>query len=243
VGSQAALALKEISQSNITNQHAIVNLGGVTSLAALIKTSPHAEARALSALTPSLTPRYRPRMPRAPHDPAARAAAFACAGYLVTTVHLMPTLSPHNLLFTLPWCYTQVRAEAAGALWALSEDGEIKVQIAQASTIQPLVTLLGSGDERAYSHANNALASLGFANSCARARTHCQALAVTHAPSCTHRHAPRLPHWLHRHARSLSGRLVRVTPTWHAHAHRLLDPPSSCAAPTSARSLRCSSTS
>ena len=49
-------------------------------------------------------------------------------------------------------------------LWALSEDVDIKVSIAAAHAISPLVTLLGTGDERAHHHASGALSSLGKDN-------------------------------------------------------------------------------
>lgn len=58
----------------------------------------------------------------------------------------------------------EVKAEVAGALWALSEDSRIKVDIANAKNIAPLVQLLGSGDERAHHHASGALLSLGLDN-------------------------------------------------------------------------------
>lgn len=59
-----------------------------------------------------------------------------------------------------------VLAEVAGAIWSLAhaEDGEIKVLIARAQTIPPLVGLLSSTYERSYSHAALALASLGLGN-------------------------------------------------------------------------------
>ena len=67
--------------------------------------------------------------------------------------------------------HAQVRAEVAGALWSLSEDAEIKNAIAEAATISPLVSLLGSGGERACEHAAHALASLGLNNKANRTRT------------------------------------------------------------------------
>ena len=57
-----------------------------------------------------------------------------------------------------------VLAEVAGALWSLSETTENKVAIAQQSSIQPLVLVLGTGDERAVQHAAAALGSLALDN-------------------------------------------------------------------------------
>ena len=48
--------------------------------------------------------------------------------------------------------HMKVKAEVAGALWALAEDPEIKISIASASTVPSLVDLLGSQDERAQLH-------------------------------------------------------------------------------------------
>ena len=56
--------------------------------------------------------------------------------------------------------HEEVKAEAAGTLWALSEQPEIKEAIAAANTMQPIVDLLGSGHSRAREHAANALSSL-----------------------------------------------------------------------------------
>ena len=72
------------------------------------------------------------------------------------TIHLSALInqSPHPV----------VKAEVAGALWALSEDPENKTVIARAGTIAMLGSLLGSSDERAHTHAANALASIGRGN-------------------------------------------------------------------------------
>ena len=59
----------------------------------------------------------------------------------------------------------EVKAEAVGAIWVLSEDhASNKVAIAKAGGIQPTVALLASGTARAQQHAASALASLGLDN-------------------------------------------------------------------------------
>ena len=50
-----------------------------------------------------------------------------------------------------------VKAECAGALWALSQDPKIKTMIARASAIPPLVALLSSTDQRACEQASDGL--------------------------------------------------------------------------------------
>ena len=56
-----------------------------------------------------------------------------------------------------------VEAEAAGALWALSENHtDNKVSIAGSGAISTLCGLLASSNERAQKHAASALASLSF---------------------------------------------------------------------------------
>lgn len=57
-----------------------------------------------------------------------------------------------------------VKAEVAGALWSLSEATDIKVAIAGASAIQPLVLLLGMGHAFSSKRAAAALGSLGLDN-------------------------------------------------------------------------------
>ena len=91
----------EISRSNLANQRAVVEFGGISQLANLMKASAHVE----------------------------------------------------------------VKVEVAGALWSLSEDPDIKVEIARAGTIAPLVGLLGTGqDSRSQEHAGGALKSIGLNN-------------------------------------------------------------------------------
>ena len=59
----------------------------------------------------------------------------------------------------------EVRTEAAGAIWTLSEGNPAnKVSIASAGGIPPLVQLLATGDERGIGHAKRALAALGLEN-------------------------------------------------------------------------------
>ena len=58
-----------------------------------------------------------------------------------------------------------VKAEAAGAVWVLSENHPTnKESFAAAGSISPLVNLLAAGGARAQEHAANALASLGYGN-------------------------------------------------------------------------------
>ena len=96
VQAYAAFALMEVCASNRANQRSVVDGGGITQLAALMK-------------APATT--------------------------------------------------ADVKAEAAGALWALSEAPVVKVDMAEAHVIKPLVQLLGSGGQRAHSHSANALSS------------------------------------------------------------------------------------
>ena len=62
-----------------------------------------------------------------------------------------------------------MKAEVAGALWSLSADAEIKVDIAAAGTISPLVQLC-TGDARARELSAGALL-LGLNNSKTRFRS------------------------------------------------------------------------
>lgn len=140
--SQGMAALAQLARNNHDNQDAISRMGGIKPLVLLLE-SHNNEVAAHSASALMEISRSNIENQRAVVD----------HGGIIQLANLMKTSS-----------HADVRAEVAGALWSLSEDPEIKVAIASASTISPLVQLLGTGDERARIHAANALDSLGFDN-------------------------------------------------------------------------------
>lgn len=87
------------------------------------------------------------------------ALALPCAQLVVGNGGISQLAS---LIISSP--HAEVKAEVAGALWALSESHAMKSTIANASTVSPLVQLLGTGALRAREHAAYALGSLAFEN-------------------------------------------------------------------------------
>ena len=75
----------------------------------------------------------------AAHSAANQEAIRAAGGVCLLVTQLVHSTSHHH---DAP----DLAGHTAGALWSLSEDSEIKVSIAQASTIPPLVHTLGTGD-------------------------------------------------------------------------------------------------
>ena len=142
--SQGMSALGQLAHHNADNQDAIAKMGGLKPLVNLLSAGGNdmnVQANAASALM-EITRSNR----------ANQQSVVDNMG--VSALALLMKNSPH----------AKVKAEAAGALWSLSEDSEIKISIAGASTVAPLVALLGSGGDHARDHAYYALASIGLDN-------------------------------------------------------------------------------
>ena len=135
-------AIAQLAHANRDNQDAIARMGGLKPLVALLgHEEPNVQAHAALALM-EIT-----RANKSNQDAVVKSAGISQLATLMKQ-------SQH----------AAVKAEVAGAFWSLSEDPGIKADIAHESTIQPLVLLLGNGDDRGYNHAARALASLGLDN-------------------------------------------------------------------------------
>ena len=182
---QAAAALSEMARDNVETQSAIAKAGGIGPLLALLTSrSSAAQSQGMAALAQlarhnrdnqdaiarmgGVKPLVQLRDSPSP-DVAAHAASAlmeisgnntANQKAVVDSVAVYPL---SNLMKNSP--HPRVKAEVAGALWSLSADAEIKVDIAAAGTISPLVQLFGTGDARARELSAGALASLGLNNS------------------------------------------------------------------------------
>ena len=143
--SMGMAALAALARNNRENQDAIAKQGGIKPLVQLLEQlgAQDAKVGAMAALALMEVARANAPNQREVVD----------TGGVSQLANLMKTSQ-----------YPEVKAEVAGALWALSEDDEIKVQIADQNTISPLVHLLGSGDDRACLHASGAIGSLGLNN-------------------------------------------------------------------------------
>lgn len=140
--SQGMAALAQLARNNRENQDAIARMGGIRPLVQLLESNGEAVAAHAACALMEIT-RQNPANQKAVVD----------AGGISQLANLMKNST-----------FAPVKAEVAGALWSLSEDPEIKISIAEANTISPLVVLLGAGDARARDHAASALASLGLSN-------------------------------------------------------------------------------
>ena len=150
VQANACLALSCVCRNNEPNQSAVADLGALPRLAILCKPTqsassstvllaPASGAAAAAAATTDLVGPLR----------EAKALAFAAASN-----HYAPDKA-------FPVAF--VAAEAAGALWSLSEGHDAnKVSIAGSQAIPTLVGLLGSPNERAQRHGGSALVSLSI---------------------------------------------------------------------------------
>ena len=142
--SHGMAALAQLARNNSENQDAIARMDGLRPLVQLLEGNDD-DADVLSSAACAIMEICRRNLDNQ--------RAIVDFGGISQLASLMK-LSSHNA----------VRAEVAGALWTLSEDPEIKVMIAAAATINPLVNLLGGGGDRAQHHAASALASLGLNN-------------------------------------------------------------------------------
>lgn len=140
--SHAMGALAQLAHHNKDNQDAIARMGGVKPLVMLLE-SKDTEVQAHAAQALAEISRSNPDIQESIVD-------LAGIGMLASIIKGSQPLN--------------VKAEVAGALWSLSEDATIKVTIAHAQAIEPLVKLLGENLELARHHASKALASLGLDN-------------------------------------------------------------------------------
>ena len=142
--SQGMAALAQLARNNPTNQDAIAAQKGIKPLVLFLETSGH-DAHVASHAAGALMEVTR-------NNTVNQQA-------VVDTGGVSKPRQPHEDHHP-----REGRTEVAGALWSLSADPQIKITIAAANTVRPLVELLGSGDVRSCEHAAGALASLGQDN-------------------------------------------------------------------------------
>ena len=149
VQANACLALSCVCRNNEPNQSAVADLGALPRLAILCK--PTQSASSSTALL-------------APANGAAAAATAAdLVGPLREAKALAFAAASNHYAPDKAFPVAFVAAEAAGALWSLSEGHEAnKVSIAGSQAIPTLVGLLGSPNERAQRHGGSALVSLSI---------------------------------------------------------------------------------
>ena len=136
-------ALAQLSRKNKTNQDAIATQGGLKPLVMHLSIGNDPDVQAYAAF----------------------ALMEVCASNRANQRSVVDGgITQLAALMKAPATTADVKAEAAGALWALSEAPVVKVDMAEAHVIKPLVQLLGSGGQRAHSHSANALSSLAFDN-------------------------------------------------------------------------------
>lgn len=139
---QGMNALAQLARHNRDNQDAIARVGGIKPLVHLLESpKPHVVSSAACAL-----------MEITAHNPPNQKAVVDNAG-IAQLANLMKNSQ-----------YPEVKAEVAGALWSLSADSGIKVQIATSKAIHPLVQLFASDDASSLLHSSEAIASLGVDN-------------------------------------------------------------------------------
>ena len=183
---EAAAALAEMARDNPETQSAIAKSGGIGPLLAMLGSRvAAAQSRGMACLAQlarnnkenqdsiarmdGLTPLCR--LLDAGEDAAEVLWCAACAIMEITRNNLenqrfvvdLGGISYLAGLIKLS-SNTRVKAEVAGAFWALSEDAAIKCTIAENATIFPLVQLLAVDDARATEHAACAILSLGLDN-------------------------------------------------------------------------------
>ena len=179
---EAAAALAEMARDNPETQSAIAKSGGIGPLLAMLGSRvAAAQSRGMACLAQlarnnkenqdsiarmdGLTPLCR--LLDAGEDAAEVLWCAACAIMEITRNNLenqrfvvdLGGISYLAGLIKLS-SNTRVKAEVAGAFWALSEDAAIKCTIAENATIFPLVQLLAVDDARATEHAACAILSL-----------------------------------------------------------------------------------
>ena len=142
---QAASALAQLARFNRENQDKIASWGGMTPLVGLLASNNSLEVQEYAAL--AIT-----ELCRSNYENQTSAAEMGSISSLVEQLRGTKESSEMDA----------VKAEAAGAIWVLSESHENnKLAIETARGIPPTVFLLASGFQRAERHAANALASLG----------------------------------------------------------------------------------
>ena len=183
---QAAAALSEMARDNPDTQSAIAKAGGIGPLLAMLSSRVSAAQSNGMACLAQLARNNKDNQDAIARQDGIRplvqllesgddeAEVLSCAACAVMELTRNNVVNQHaivdvggisqlaNLIKNNR--HMRVMSEVAGALWALAEDAEIKIAIATAATISPLVGLLGSEDARATAHAASALASLGLEN-------------------------------------------------------------------------------
>ena len=184
---QAAAALAELARDNLQTQAAIAKAGGIGPLLALLSsTKSQSQAQAMNALA------QLARHNRDNQDAIARQRGVRTLVSLLDAPNSDATVQAHSAFALMEVSrenpanqklvvdydgidhlaglmkasqHAEVKAEVAGALWALSEAASIKSLIAQTGAIPPLVQLLGiAPNERAREHSASALGSLALDN-------------------------------------------------------------------------------
>lgn len=141
VQANAALAIHYVCRGNTANQSAVAELGGLPRLGILCRPASQPSTASVSNEV------------HAAGDTLGGGTGAASGSSGRNGVPLPERSFPVAF----------VAAEAAGALWALSEGHEAnKISIAGSQAIPTLVSLLGSPNERAQRHGSSALASLAY---------------------------------------------------------------------------------
>ena len=182
---QAAAALSELARDNIDTQAAVAKAGGIGPLLSLVTSrNPAAQAHGMGALA-QLAHHNRENQDTIARMGGLRAivnlldlngdrnvqAHAACALMEISRANppIQTSIVDNGGISQLAALIKNstnaaVKAQVAGALWSLSADPKIKISIAGASCVPPLVSLLGQGDDLAVMHSAKALASIGFDN-------------------------------------------------------------------------------
>lgn len=143
---QGASALAQIARFNRENQDKIAAAGGMVPLVALLMSSNSVEVQEMAALAVTEVCRS---------NNANKSNAMEHGTISLLIEQMKDGLKSSDA----------VQAEAAGAIWVLSEDhDDNKVKVEEQHGIAPTVALLASPNLRAQKHAANALASLGHNN-------------------------------------------------------------------------------
>ena len=155
---QGANALAQVARFHRENQDSIARMGGLPLLVSLLQSSSPLEVQAMAAL--ALT-----EICRNNYDNQSSTAELGSISSLVIQLRGGERGGLNHAHGTpAPWV-DEVKAEAAGAVWVLSQDHVAnKVAIAKAGGIPPTVSLLATGGFRGLEHAGHALATLGLDN-------------------------------------------------------------------------------
>ena len=181
----AAAALTELTRGNSDTQHAVAKAGGVGPMLELLSNrSASVQSQSMAALAQLAhehrenqdliaqkggVPKLMQVLENPQADPSVLAAASSALGSLIRANaplqrQAMSLRAVAHLGVLMKSKLSELQAEVAGALWALSETVEVKSQIAAAGTIPHLVSLLGSTEARACAHADACLLSLSLGN-------------------------------------------------------------------------------